>query len=699
MKKPVLLIAILVLLLILVASAAVASAARSATQSPPSLEGVRWVLVSFKDTQGKVASAVPGADAYAEFASGTVTGSTGCNNYTAPYQVKGNSLTVGLTATTMKACADPIMAQEQAYLADLQAAATYKIEGQQLSIADAKGVIVLTYKAETPSGLVGNWVMTAYNNGKGGFQSAMAGVVVTAVFDDKGQVSGNAGCNTYNASYTVNGNKIKIGPAATTRMACEPDVMAQETAYLNALTNAAIYEIAGNKLTLRDANGAAMAGYIQAPAAAAGTAQAGTGANASPTAAAPASQVAGDRLYLTLRPAADGSVQSIALLLKADGTAQFTQDFGKDQPITLTGTWAEANGLVTVTLTDKDGAKLATPMVMKFKRDGTYLTLTDYDKAVWGENGLKLNQAADIARKARSPLITIDLQAGFPLDPTFVSVNGGGEVDARVLGGGCTGYINRQPTVTVKWSGQADRVRAFFYSDGNPTLTIVTPKGQILCNDNATADLLDPFIEIANPVPGDYRIWVGSANKNQLIPGILVLTTRSDVDLGTFQLGKLITRPSIPMTAPQPPSVTTLAPQVQALKDKLVQGAPTLKPGAVNVSVDVTADGNIPLFRIPEAVNNGCGGLVTGAPSYAFKWTGKTANLHIAVQGDGDSTLMVVGVNGKQVLCNDDAKPGDINPAIDLANPAEDAYLVYIGRVSPTKTVTGKLTIAEGPKE
>ncbi|MGE5602471.1 MAG: META domain-containing protein, partial [Nitrososphaerales archaeon] len=447
MKKPLLLTAILVLLLILVASVTVASAARSATQNPPGLEGVRWVLVSFKDAQGKVASAIPGADAYAEFANGKVAGSTGCNRYTAPYEATGNSLKVGQTATTMMACAMPVMDQEAAYLANLQAAATYKIEADQLSIADATAAVVLTYKAEKPAGLVGSWLMTAYNNGKGGFQSAMTGVEVTAVFDDKGQVSGNAGCNSYNAPYTVDSDKIKIGPAVTTRKACEAAIMAQETAYLNALTKAATYKVEGTKLTLRDADGAAMAGYAQAPApaaqagASATPATAGaTQASASPTPAATGAAPAGaagaaaaaqpkaDTVYLTLRPAADASVQTVVLLLKADGKAEFSQDFGKETPVTLTGAWAESNGVVTVTLTEKDGATLAVPMVMKFARDGTYLNLTDYDKAVWGETGLRLNQAADIARKVRSAMITLDLQAGFPLDPTFVSVNGGGEV-------------------------------------------------------------------------------------------------------------------------------------------------------------------------------------------------------------------------------------------------------------------------------
>ncbi len=103
MKKRVLLITILALLLILVASATLASAGRAATQNPPGLEGVRWVLVSYKDPQGKTATALPTGRVTAEFASGKVAGSAGCNTYTAAYKVDGNKLTVGKTVSTMKA--------------------------------------------------------------------------------------------------------------------------------------------------------------------------------------------------------------------------------------------------------------------------------------------------------------------------------------------------------------------------------------------------------------------------------------------------------------------------------------------------------------------------------------------------------------------------------------------------------------------
>ena len=65
----------------------------------------------------------------------------------------GNKIQIGLGMSTMMACPPPIMDQEAAYLANLQAAASYKIADDQLTFANAKGSTVLTFKAEIPISL------------------------------------------------------------------------------------------------------------------------------------------------------------------------------------------------------------------------------------------------------------------------------------------------------------------------------------------------------------------------------------------------------------------------------------------------------------------------------------------------------------------------------------------------------------------
>jgi heat shock protein HslJ len=694
-------------------------------EAPATLTGKTWLMTGYNNGKGAVQSALADVEVTVEFGTdGRLAGSGGCNRYNGAYEAKDGTIKVGQIATTMMACDPTVMDQERAYLQALQAAATYKIDGDELEIFDAKGARQVTYVAKAPLTLTGKtWEMSGYNNGKGGFQSPLAEPVVTAVFGDDGIVSGNGGCNNYSGPYEAKDGTIKAGPLVSTMMACEQPVMDQETAYLAALQKVATYQMEGTELIMRDAEGAMQVGYREAEAAAVTAAPA-----ASPeTAATPEPQVTtavpltdtlavtepvSGTLYVGILPAADASVRSFALNLKPDKTAGFLTNYGEGKLILERGTWAEdANKAVTVTLIEKNGQKLDKADVLKFARDGTYLNLTDYDKAVWGETGLRLNQSADVARKVRSAMVTIDLQAGFPLDPTFVSVNGGGQLDAGLLGRGCKGYVNLQPVVTVHWTGAAEMVRVFFLSDGDPTLVIIGPDGKLYCNDNAGKQLLDPFVQIDKPKTGDYRIWVGSTAKRDLIPGVLVMTAKQNMDLGTFQLGTLIKRPLIQQeTAPvaaaqaapqaaQPLAKALSADQLQALRQKLIEGAVALTAGQTG-QADVTADGILPLFKLPDAAENGCAGLVTGTPSYAFKWTGPTdKNLRIAFEGDGDATLMVVGLNNKSVFCNDDETAGKPNPAVVISDPADDTYLVYVGRVSPDKPVTGKLTVAESAKE
>ena len=64
---------------------------------------------------------------------------------------------------------------------------------------------------------------------------------------DGGRASGSAGCNSFTGSYEIESeDRIEFGPLATTRMACEPDVMEQERRYLAILAAARSFSRYGN---------------------------------------------------------------------------------------------------------------------------------------------------------------------------------------------------------------------------------------------------------------------------------------------------------------------------------------------------------------------------------------------------------------------------------------------------------------------
>ncbi len=229
------------------------------TAGQATLEGTPWKLASYVDAAGDPVDILPGSEVTALFAEGRVAGSGGCNRYMGTYTASGQKLTVEVGGSTMMYCSpEELSTQETDYLAALNRAATHKIADDQLQITAEGGEVLLTYLVLEPKPLVGpTWGLTSYNNGKGALSSPLAGSDITAVFSADGNMSGSAGCNSYSAPYDVDGSKISIGPAVSTRMACaEPEgIMEQEMTFLAAVETATEYAIEGDELVLLNDEG------------------------------------------------------------------------------------------------------------------------------------------------------------------------------------------------------------------------------------------------------------------------------------------------------------------------------------------------------------------------------------------------------------------------------------------------------------
>lgn len=85
--------------------------------------------------------------------------------------------------------------------------------------------------------LQGEWQISALSGG------LPAGAQLTLQFDARGRVSGRAGCNRYNSSYTLSGEGLRIAPGAATRMACESALMDVEGRYLRQLAAVQRFDI------------------------------------------------------------------------------------------------------------------------------------------------------------------------------------------------------------------------------------------------------------------------------------------------------------------------------------------------------------------------------------------------------------------------------------------------------------------------
>jgi heat shock protein HslJ len=104
-----------------------------------------WNVTSFY-TGSAVASVQNGTTLTAEFTASQISGDSGCNNYTGPYQATGTTISIGPLASTLRACAQPgVDTQEQQYLAALQLAKGYRVTRDELELLRDGGTIAATF--------------------------------------------------------------------------------------------------------------------------------------------------------------------------------------------------------------------------------------------------------------------------------------------------------------------------------------------------------------------------------------------------------------------------------------------------------------------------------------------------------------------------------------------------------------------------
>ena len=229
------------------------SACSTAGGTGGTIDGTNWILKTY-DVSGTATPVPSGVKVDAHFAKGQIAGFSGCNVYGGPAVVTGSSIKIGPTSGTLMACDGPGGTVEQAYLANLGKVTTFTATADTLTLYDSAAKAILVYSAGSANPLEGSWNVTGYNNGKQAVVSPAAGTTLTAVFGVD-TVSGSAGCNDYNGSYTLTGTSLVVGPLATTRKACDQAVMDQETAFLTALQTPTTVEASGPTVTLRAAGG------------------------------------------------------------------------------------------------------------------------------------------------------------------------------------------------------------------------------------------------------------------------------------------------------------------------------------------------------------------------------------------------------------------------------------------------------------
>ena len=116
------------------------------------LAGTSWEVMACNNGKQAVVSVLGGTRITAHFGDdGRVTGSAGCNEYFAGYEVKGESMSIALPGAPRRFCAEPegIMDQEARFLEALRSAATFRLEGERLALRTPEGALAVTLVRDT----------------------------------------------------------------------------------------------------------------------------------------------------------------------------------------------------------------------------------------------------------------------------------------------------------------------------------------------------------------------------------------------------------------------------------------------------------------------------------------------------------------------------------------------------------------------
>ncbi len=111
---------------------------------------------------------------------------------------------------------------------------------------------------------------------------------------------------------------------------------------------------------------------------------------------------------------------------------------------------------------------------------------------------------------------TVTLQGGFSPDPHTVEVRAGGnlQVDSR-LAPDCAGSVAAdRPDVDLNFEPGTMALFIYVSSKVDTSLVIYGPDRRWYCNDDFMGE--DPMVVFHNPPAGNYNIWVGTWDSDDL---------------------------------------------------------------------------------------------------------------------------------------------------------------------------------------
>ncbi len=257
--------------------------------APRDLVGSRWLL---REIVG--GSDLTGVEAVLHIDPDRISGTSGCNTYSASLMLGDDTLSLGPVAVTAMACHEPRDTIEGQFLQALTQGRAWAVDDAELEVRGADGAVSLildrmpaddpgtpmpeTTPVATPdadatdappmdgnavtvtgmpaASLVGSkWLLVSL--------PGLAGLndVVATLELNREAYGGSSGCNRYGGSLTVTEAGFILGPAASTLIACTEPQATVEAGFLQALWQTVAWRVNGDQLEWLDASGQVLATF------------------------------------------------------------------------------------------------------------------------------------------------------------------------------------------------------------------------------------------------------------------------------------------------------------------------------------------------------------------------------------------------------------------------------------------------------
>jgi heat shock protein HslJ len=666
------------------------------------LTGTTWAWIGFTDPAQEVAIEAPLSYTLTFQGEGSVAVKADCNNAMGSYTVENTSLKIEIGPMTKAAC--PPGSRSNDFVKYLGAAAIYFFEdgnllidlmadGGTMAFAPAEAMMADDGEGAIAGSLSANpWQWVSFTNPVDQYQIDNP-ENYTLTFNDDGTVTIKADCNNAAGSYTSDDSNVTIEVGPSTMALCPPESRSED--FIKYLGFSAGYFFDGGHLFI---DLMADGGTLEFAQAAMGMMDEGGVIEVSLTSHA---WELGSYVY-------EGEAKDI------DTPENYTLTFNDDGTVNIKADCNNAIGSYT-----DDGSNLSVEVgpttlaacppesrsedfIKLVGLSGTYEIAQGYLFVATNDgNGILNFHLQNVTTAEFSPdaepiygTLSMGSENYLHIDPLMVSVSSGlvegYGVDAKTLGPGCTGMIPSRPDVVFNWEGYEgiNQLRVFFLSQGDPTMVLVTPSGEALCNDDLNPLMLDPFIEIKDPQPGRYAAFIGSFEPDMVHPGFLVVTTQ-EYDPVTLDISQLFPREVDPRTA---------ASETISLDELDLESGSAVQP--INGGLDVTglpyqqkltAGGELGIFNLDQS-NELCTGFINAAPTFRFDWSGDLEQLVFYYESNADTTINILAPDGN-FYCDDDYQGADnLNPLVSLA-PTAGTYYVWVGSFAPDVMVDGTLSI------